>query len=42
MEELRNRARKDFDELKILCHDDIEWQAFWLGYLAAIKRFGGK
>lgn len=33
------KARKDFDA----CHlDESDWHAFYLGYLAALKRFGGR
>jgi len=39
MIELRLRARKDFDQSGL---SELAWDSFWQGYLAAIKRFGGK
>jgi hypothetical protein len=37
--ELKERAQKDFRESGL---HPTEWAAFWIGYLAAIKRFGGR
>jgi hypothetical protein len=44
---LIDKARKDFDELRSIQEnhmllDDSEFQAFWQGYKAAVKRFGGR
>jgi hypothetical protein len=36
--ELKAKAWKDFTELGL---PDSDWKAFWLGYVAAVKRFGG-
>lgn len=36
LDELRKLAREDFDEANI---PDELWDAFWAGYLTAIKKF---
>lgn len=38
LHELRQRARKDFEERNLAEH---EWTVFWIGYMSAVKRFGG-
>lgn len=39
LRELRRRVRKDFEEHGL---DESDWKAYWLGYMSAIKRFGGR
>lgn len=39
MDDLKSRARKEFN-MSLL--DESQWTVFWVGYLAAVKRFGGK
>lgn len=39
LDELKAKARKDFDALGLIQSD---WPLFWVGYMAAVKRFGGK
>lgn len=39
LEQLKERARRDFADTGL---EEFEWQTFWAGYLAAVKRFGGK
>lgn len=36
---LMSKARQDFDACKL---DESKWNAFYLGYLAALRRFGGR
>ena len=37
MEDLKQKARKDFESSNL---KKEEWVVFWMGYVAAIKRFG--
>ena len=37
--ELKQKARKDFESNFL---SETEWNVFWIGYMSAIKRFGGK
>ena len=39
MATLKENARKDFEALDLA---EWEWVAFFHGYVAAVKRFGGK
>jgi hypothetical protein len=39
MATLKEKARKDFETLGL---GEREWVAFFHGYVAAVKRFGGK
>ena len=36
--ELRQRAMIDFDNTNL---DPKYWDVFWIGYMSAVKRFGG-
>lgn len=36
--EFLEKARKDYEQLT----SDIDWQSFLKGYIAAVKRFGGR
>ena len=37
--ELKQRARKDFESRNL---KESEWTVFWIGYMSAVMRFGGK
>lgn len=38
MEELKRKARIDFSATSLI---ESDWPLFWIGYMAAVKRFGG-